>query len=165
MSRLSVFLVAVFCIIGAAAAQSGGAIEVKNAWARATPGGAENGAAYLTLEAPAGDRLTAVSTPVAKKAELHIMSMDGGIMKMRPLDGIDLAPGQETSLKPGGAHIMLMGLNRPLQAGQTFPLTLQFEKSGAREVQVHVEKFGAMAPSQAAGTMPVGGGAPPVSGH
>ncbi|HEX3953052.1 MAG TPA: copper chaperone PCu(A)C, partial [Stellaceae bacterium] len=82
---LSVFLL----FAGHAMAQTG-PVEIKDAWARATPGGAANGAAYLTVQSTAADRLTGVSTPVAKKAELHIMTMDNGIMKMRQLDGIDL---------------------------------------------------------------------------
>src|ERR1051326_1551640 len=85
-------------------------VEIIQAWARATPGKAENGAVYLTLEAPSGDRLTGLSTPVAKKAELHSMTMEGGIMKMRPLAGLDLPAGQTVTLKPGGDHIMLVGL-------------------------------------------------------
>src|SRR3954466_5412959 len=81
-------------------------VEVKNAWARATPGKAENGAAYLTIVSPTPDRLTAISTPEAKTAELHTMTMEGGVMKMRPLAGVDLPAGQPVTLKPGGSHIM-----------------------------------------------------------
>ena len=132
-------------IAGAALAQTS-PVEITDAWARATPGKAENGAAYLTIVSPVADRVTAVSTPVAQKAELHTMSMEGGVMKMRPLEGIDLAPGQPVTLKPGGMHIMLIGLVKPLQAGQSFPLTLSFEKAGSREVAVAVEKAGAMGP-------------------
>jgi periplasmic copper chaperone A len=146
-------------VAGAAAAQTG-QVEVKDAWARATPGKAENGAAYLTIVSPAADRLVSVSTPVAKKAELHTMTTEGGVMKMRPLAGIDVAPGQPVTLKPGGAHIMLMGLNRPLQAGQSFPLTLSFEKAGQREVTVAIEKPGAMGPGGQAGGMQM-----PMPGH
>jgi copper(I)-binding protein len=146
-------------IAGAALAQTG-QVELKDAWARATPGKAENGAAYLTIVSPAADRLVSVSTPVAKKAELHTMTTEGGVMKMRPLAGIDVAPGQPVTLKPGGAHIMLMGLNQPLQAGQSFPLTLSFEKAGQREVTVAIEKPGAMGPGGQAGGMQM-----PMPGH
>ena len=121
-------------------------IQVKDAWARATPGKAENGAAYLTIVSPASDRLTGVSTPVAKQAELHNMTMEGGVMKMRPLADVDLPANQPVTLKPGGTHIMLMGLTQPLKPGETFPLTLSFEKAGKREVAVAVEKTGAMGP-------------------
>jgi len=143
-------------IAGAALAQTG-TVEITDAWARATPGKAETGAAYLTIVSPAADRVTSVSTPVAPRAELHTMSMEGGVMKMRPLAGIDLAPGEKVILQPGGTHIMLRGLVKPLEAGQSFPLTLNFEKAGAREVTVAVEKAGAMGPQgQGAGNMPMG---------
>ena len=123
------------------------AVEVDNAWARATPGKAETGAAYVTLKATAGaDRLIGATTPVAKKAELHTMTMEGGVMKMRPLTGIDLPAGQPVTLKPGAMHIMLLGLTAPLHAGQSFPLTLQFEKAGTEMVDVSVEQIGAMGP-------------------
>ena len=137
---------ATLLIAGAAAAQTG-QVEVNNAWARATPGKAENGAAYLTIVSPVADRLTAISTPEAKAAELHNMTMEGGVMKMRPLPGgIDLPAGQPVTLKPGGTHIMLMGLKEPLKQGERFPLTLSFEKAGTKEVTVAIEGPGAMAP-------------------
>src|SRR5205823_7300517 len=104
----------------------------------------------LTIESAGGDRLTGISTPAAKKAELHTMSMDGNVMKMRPLAGLDLPAGQKVALKPGAVHIMLMGLSEPLRAGQSFPLTLRFEKSGGREINVVVESAGAMGPEKAA---------------
>jgi len=156
MSRKLLALAAIVLFAGAAAAQTG-SVEVKNAWARATPGKAENGAAYLTVESPTGDRLTAVSTPVASKAELHTMTMEGGVMKMRPLTGIDLPAGQPVTLKPGSDHIMLLGLKQPLRPGDSVPLTLTFAKGGRREVNATVEKAGAMGPGrdQSGGTMPM----------
>ena len=148
MKNVIAFAVAL-SIAASAMAQSAG-VEVTRAWARATPGKAENGAAYLTIESAVGDRLTGISTPAAKKAELHTMSMDGNVMKMRPLAGLDLPAGQKVALKPGAVHIMLMGLSEPLRAGQSFPLTLRFEKSGSREINVVVESAGAMGPEKAA---------------
>ena len=125
-------------------------LEINNAWAGATPGKAENGAAYVTITSPTADRLVSASSPVAKKAELHTMSMQGTVMKMRPSAGLDIPSGQPVTLKPGGEHIMLMGLNQPLRDGQSFPLTLDFEKAGPRTVTVTVEKAGAKAPGPAA---------------
>ena len=131
-------------------------VEVKNAWARATPGKAENGAAYLTIVSPVADRLTAISTPEAKTAELHNMTMEGGVMKMRPLAAVDLPAGQPVTLKPGGTHIMLMGLTQPLKQGDTFALTLSFEKAGSKQVAVAVEGAGATAPhAEGMGNMPM----------
>ena len=122
-------------------------LEVSNAWARATPGKAETGAAYLTIRSPTPDRLLSASSQAAKKAELHTMEMAGMVMKMRPLAGLDIAAGRPVILKPGGEHIMLVGLNGPLREGQSFPLTLTFEKAGTREVTVAVEKPGAAGPA------------------
>src|ERR1700730_15683980 len=85
-------------------------LDVANAWSRATPGKRANDAAYVTITSPTADRLAAASTPVAKKAELHTMSMQGMVMKMRPITGLDIPAGQPVTLKPGGEHIMLMGL-------------------------------------------------------
>jgi copper(I)-binding protein len=132
-------LAALLLIAGAAAAESG-AVEVSDAWARATPAKAETGAAYLTLKAAAGDRLVGLSTPVADKAELHEMTMDGSVMKMRQLASLDLPAAKAVVLKPHGTHIMLIGLHQPLKNGQSFPLTLRFDKAGAREVTVAIEK-------------------------
>lgn len=149
MSMKLLAFAASLLLAGGAMAQTGappGQIEVENAWARATPGKAENGAAYLTIVSPVADRLTGLSTPVAKQAELHNMTMEGGVMKMRPLTDVDLPANQPVTLKPGGTHIMLMGLTRPLKPGETFPLTLSFDKSGQREITVTIEKAGAMGP-------------------
>jgi periplasmic copper chaperone A len=119
-------------------------LEVSNAWARATPGKAETGAAYVTIQSPTADRLLSAASPVAKKVEVHTMEMAGMVMKMRPIAALDIPAGSPVALKPGGEHIMLIGLQHPLVEGQSFPLTLNFEKAGARTVIVSVEKAGAM---------------------
>ena len=74
-------------------------------------------------------------------------------MKMRPLAGLNIPAGQPVSFKPSSEHIMLMGLKQPLRAGESFPLTLDFEKAGRREVTVTIEKAGAMGPEHAGGDM------------
>ena len=156
MSLRLLAIIASLLFAGAAVAQTD-SVEITDCWARATPGKTETGGVYLTIVSPVADRVTAVSTPVAQKAGLHTMSMEGGVMRMRPLGGLDLAPGQKVMLKPGGTHIMLIGLVTPLEAGKSFPLTLSFEKAGSREVTVAVEKAGAMGPeSQGSSNMPMG---------
>ena len=140
-------VVAACLVVACVALAQTGQLEVSNAWARATPAKAENGVAFLTIRTPTPDRLVSASSPVAKKAELHTMEMAGMVMKMRPLAGLEIPAGQPVTLKPGGEHIMLMGLNGPLREGQSFPLTLTFEKAGAREVTVAVEKPGAAGPA------------------
>jgi copper(I)-binding protein len=159
MPRAPFLFAAVLLLAGTTSAQSS-SLQIKNAWARATPGKAQTGAAYLTIETAVPDRLTRVSSPVAGKAELHEMTMEGGVMKMRSLTAIDLAAGVAVVLKPGTTHIMLAGLKQPLRVGESFPLTLEFEKAGRREVNVTIEKAGAMGPSHTHGagmSMPMPG--------
>jgi periplasmic copper chaperone A len=146
IGRRLLAVAACLVVAGAVLAQTG-QLEVTSPWARATPAKAENGVAYLTIRSPTADRLLSVSSPVAKKAELHTMGMSGVVMKMRPLASLDIPAGQPVTLKPGGEHIMLLGLNGPLHEGQSFPLTLTFENAGAREVTVVVEKPGAAGPT------------------
>lgn len=148
----SLVLVSGFMLTAAVASAQTGQLAVDNAWARATPGKSDIGAAYVTIHSPTADRLVAASTPVAKKAELHTMEMSGMVMKMRPISSIDIPAGQSVSLAPGGMHIMLMGLKQPLKAGQSFPLSLTFAKAGTCTVNVAVEKVGASGPMPA-GTM------------
>jgi periplasmic copper chaperone A len=149
MSMKFIVFAAGLVIAGAALAQPS-QLEVNNAWARATAGKQDTGVAYATIQSATADRLVSASTPVAKKAELHTMSMQSMVMKMRPLAGLDVPAVQPVTLKPGGDHIMLLGLTHPLREGQSFPLTLEFEKAGPRTVTVTVEKAGAAGPGPAA---------------
>src|ERR1700754_3488725 len=125
MFALRLILVAALGFVpGIASAQSAGKVSVETPWARASAG--TTGAAYFTLknQGDADDRLVAVSTPAAGKAELHTMTMEGDVMKMRPVDGIPVAAHGTAELKPGGLHVMLMELKAPLKQGESFPLTL-----------------------------------------
>jgi len=116
-------------------------LNIDHPFARATPPGARAAGAYLTVENKGAtpDRLIAASSPVAGIVEVHEMAMDGGVMKMRVIPGIDIKAGSKVDLKPGGYHIMLMELKQPLKNGDRFPLTLTFEKAGKIEVSVWVE--------------------------
>ncbi len=122
-----------------------GALTIGDTWARASAGPAKAGAAYVTITngGAEADRLIAAAAPVAKKAAVHTQMMQGGIMKMRPVVAVEVNPGEPTVFMPGGLHVMLMGLKAPLVEGDTFPLTLTFEKSGAVEVRVRVLGVGA----------------------
>ena len=146
--RIVVVTAAVFGLLAssAGAQQSGGAPrpDVKDAWARASFG--PTGAAYfsVTNHGGAADRLVALRTPVAAKAELHEDKIDNGVMKMRLLKSLTIASGQSVVLKPGTDHVMLTGLKQPLKQGESFPLTLTFEKGGDVQVMVRVEGAGAM---------------------
>lgn len=106
---------------------------------RPTPNGRDVTACYLTLTSSIDDRLVAVSSPDAAKGELHEMTTEDGIMRMRELpDGLALPAGQAVRLQPGGDHIMLMGLTRPLAAGDTVSLTLTFEHAEPQGVRATV---------------------------
>jgi copper(I)-binding protein len=142
-------LVAALLMVAVGAAAQTGSVEVRDAWARATPAKADIGAIYLTLETQIPDRLTGLSTAVASIAQLHTMTMEGGVMKMTRVAALDLPAGQPVKLEPGATHIMLIGLTDRLRPGQSFPLTLYFEKAGKREVTVSVEKAGSMGPEKA----------------
>jgi len=124
-------------------------IKVETAWARASAGESKTGAAYLTLHnmGTQPDRLLSVATPVAAKAEMHNHIMVGNVAQMRPVDAIEVSPGSPTVLQPGGLHLMLLDLKAPLKAGQSFPVTLTFEKAGKVEANVAVQGLRAPAPT------------------
>jgi hypothetical protein len=124
-------------------------LRIGHAFATPTPAAAPTGAVYLSLEnrSRAGDRLLGASTPRAKRVELHAMSMAGDVMRMRELDALDIKAGQKLDMRPGsGFHVMLVELAAPLRAGDRFPMTLRFEKSGAVKIEVVVEQPQAAAP-------------------
>ena len=126
-----------------------GQLEIGHPYARATVPGQPAAGAYLSIEnkGSAPDRLVGVSSPVAKSGEIHTMAMEGNVMKMRELDGgLEVKPGQKITMQPGnGYHLMLMGLSKPLQAGEKVPATLTFEKAGKVEVTFNVEDRNAAA--------------------
>lgn len=115
------------------------ALKVDGAWARPTVQGQNAGGGFLRITGgAAADRLLSASAGVARTVELHSMAMEGDVMRMRQIDGIAVGAGQAVELKPGGMHLMLMGLSRPLKNGDSFPLTLRFEKAGEVKVEVKV---------------------------
>ncbi len=128
-------------------------IRVDQGFARATMGKQMHGAAYVQIEnqGKTDDALVSASSPAAAKVELHTMSMEGDVMKMRALDQLEIKAGQKIEMKPGaGHHLMLMGLKNPLKAGDSFPLTLNFRKAGKVETQITVQE-GAMSGKPASG--------------
>jgi copper(I)-binding protein len=113
--------------------------HVQDAWARPTVQGQTVGGAYFRIDGgPAGDRLLAISVDIAQSVELHTMRMDGDVMRMRQLDSVDVPAKQSVEFKPGGMHVMLIGLKTPLKVGNNFPMTLRFEKAGSVSVNVRV---------------------------
>lgn len=125
-------------------AQETKSLQIEKAIARATVGKQANGAAFLQIDNKgADDALLSASSPAASRVEIHTMSMEGDVMKMRALPQLDLKGGQKLEMKPGaGAHIMLLGLKKPLVAGDKFPLTLNFRKAGKIDTTVEVVDMG-----------------------
>jgi hypothetical protein len=140
---------------GAAGAQTYtiGAIEIGNPWARATPKGAPVAGAYMTItnKGAEADRLIGISSPVATQVEVHQMSMNNGVMSMRPVPGgLEIKPGETVVLNPESFHLMLMGLKQPLTQGERMKVTLDFAKAGKIDLDYAVESMGAQGPSAAA---------------
>jgi len=122
-----------------------GDLSIDDAWSRPAPVEGATGVVYLEIEnkGKEPDRLVAAKTPVAENTELHESTEEAGVAKMRPLaDGIKVPPNSEIKLKPRGMHIMLLGLKQKLEEGQSFPMTLTFEKQGDVGIEVEVKSGG-----------------------
>lgn len=140
--RRAIPLAAMLLAASPAVSQNSG-LEIAHAWSRPAPAG-RVGVAYLTVtDSGAPDRLIGASSPVAGRVELHQSTTVNGVATMRPVDGLPVAPGAPAVLAPGGYHLMLRDLKRPLAAGQSFPLTLEFAKAGALTTTVTVAPLGA----------------------
>jgi copper(I)-binding protein len=121
-----------------------GNLQVEQAIARPSFPGQPSGAVYLSIEnhGKKPDHLVSLSSPIAQSAQIHTMSMDGNVMKMREVTAIELKPSSKMVMQPGnGYHIMLIGLKQPIKLGDQFPLTLNFEKAGKLNVSVTVEEM------------------------
>lgn len=125
-----------------ASAATTGPIAVENAWTRETPSLAINAPVYMILinRGREADRLMSASSDTAEKVELHSFRVENKVTKMRPVDTIVVNPNIPVILRPAGLHIMLMGLKHSLEANQTFPLILHFQKAGDIEVEVTVKE-------------------------
>ena len=149
MNRFAILLAGMLAISAGAAGANDykvGALEIDNPWSRAVPRGATVAAGYMTIKNTGSepDRLVGGSTPVAGKFEVHEMSMDKGVMKMRPVpDGLEIKPGETVELKPSSFHIMMTGLKQTIQKGKPFKASLTFEKAGPLDVEFTVEGVGA----------------------
>ena len=159
MTRISFLAAALIAALLTVPAQAetvtAGSLKISAPWARATPKGAGVGGGYLTITntGTTPDRLIGGSTDIAKTFEVHEMSMDNGVMKMRMLPkGLEIKPGETVTFKPGGYHLMFMGLKHQLMQGQHFKATLEFEKAGKVDVDFAIEGIGAQAPGGAAGS-------------
>ncbi len=123
-------------------------IEVTAAWARATAGASQNGAAYVTVTNRGPDTaIVRANAAVADRVSLHTHQMDGDVMRMRPVERIDLPSGADVTMAPGGLHIMLIGLVEPLNEGDQFPLTLELADGQVITSTVMVGSVGSMGPA------------------
>ncbi len=143
-----------------AASYKVGALQITQAWSRATPKGADVAGAYfkITNTGTTPDRLIGGSSPVAGRFEIHQMTMENGVMKMRPVQsGLEIKPGESVELKPGAYHVMMLDLKQPLNKGDHFKATLKFEKAGSVDIESNVVGVGETpadaAPSQSGGGM------------
>ena len=140
----SAVLISACVAAGLAAAQE---VAVSKAWVRGAVAGQNATGAFMELTAAADSALIGAASPLAKSAEIHEMVMDGNVMKMRAVTKVDLPAGKAVQLAPGGYHIMLMGLSKALNKGDTVPLELTVQgkdqKTSKLRVRAEVRELGA----------------------
>jgi periplasmic copper chaperone A len=134
VSHAAALAALVLCMTAQAQAQ----VKIDKAWARPTVPGQQGGGGFMTMQSPVADKLLSGSTPAAERFELHTMAMEGDVMKMREVKAIELPAGQKVELKPGGLHVMFIGIKEPLKVGSKVPVTLKFEKAGEVKVEFDV---------------------------
>jgi len=143
-------VIAIFALPAFAQDYKVGSLEIGKPWTRATPPSAQSGGGFLTItnKGTTPDRLVAVRSAAANKAEIHEMKMDGNVMRMRELEkGLEIPPGATVELKPGSYHLMFMGLKAPFAKDAKIPATLVFEKAGSVDVELSVAAMGAASPA------------------
>jgi copper(I)-binding protein len=151
--QFTVFLTAV---VPAAAAgdYDVGTIHISQPWSRATAKGATTGAGYMTItnKGAAPDKVSCISDDASALCQIHSMTMEGGVMKMRPVEGgLEIKPGESVMLKPGSYHVMFRDLKHPLEQGASVKVTLKFEHAGTIDVDYPVLALGAAAPGASSG--------------
>lgn len=115
------------------------AVEVKDAWTRATAPGQKAGGVFMQLQSAQGATVVGAQSPAASLVEIHEMAMDGNVMRMRAVPKLELPAGQKVELKPGGYHVMLIDLKQPLKKGEKVPVTLRVEGKDRQVQDVKVE--------------------------
>jgi len=157
-------LATLLLLLPMAASAEPASIKVEQVWSRAAVVGHEGVAYMIITNAGPTDALTAVSTPIAATADLHQTINDNGVMKMRPVQSLPIDAGKTVTLAPRGYHIMLTNLKQTLKEGDSFPITLTFQKAGKITATAKVEQAGATsAPSSGASdhmNMPMSGSKP-----
>lgn len=149
MKAAFLFLAVVVTAFSPLPSRAAGGITIENAYSFAVAPGARSAAAFMTIVYPPSadgttipDRLMRVETPVAGRADMHTVLIEDNAMAMRKVDVLPLSPMGTMTFSPQGAHIMMMELRQPLVAGETYPMTLVFEKAGPVEIAVPVRAPG-----------------------
>jgi copper(I)-binding protein len=141
MNRLVKLAILSFALIAAMSAYAD--VSVSDAWVRATRPAQKVGAAYMTLQSPEDTTLVKIESPAAGTVEIHSMTMNDGVMKMRMLENLPLSADKPVELAPGGYHLMLFDLKKPMQAGETVQFTLHFKdkngKTSTTQINVPVK--------------------------
>ena len=142
---IKVFALVAFVVFASTSVRA--EVSVQNAWVRATPGAAKVTAGYAVIvnSGPKADRLLAVSISDAAMTEIHQSMESGGIMKMDALNGLDVPAGGRVEMKPGGYHLMIMGLTRPLKVGEGMNVIFKFRDGGDVAVAAKVAPLSAQA--------------------
>jgi hypothetical protein len=148
-------IAAIFALLGLAGLLAGppaaraadvtvGALTISKSWMRVPPKGATVAGGYLVItnKGSAPDRLIGGASPIAGAIEIHEMKMEGGVMKMRALEALEIKPGETVEFKPGGHHVMFMGLKQHPAAGGSVRLELKFETAGTVGVDLEVRGLG-----------------------
>ena len=143
---MRVWLTLLLCLSLPAWAQ----VSVEQPWSRATPPGAKIGVGFMQLKnaGAAAERVVGVNSPLAGRVEMHVTTREGDVMKMRQVESFEIPARGSFELKPGGTHLMLMDLRRPLKQGEKVPLTLRLEKGGELQIELTVEALGARRPAR-----------------
>ena len=136
---------------GAAAAE----LHVDQPWVRATVAGQQASGAFMTVTSSTDARLVGVESPAAGLSEIHEMAMQDNVMRMRAVEGLALPAGKAVELRPGGYHLMLLDLKKPLEAGQSVQVTLTVEDAQGKRQRIDVQ----------AQVRPLGGQGARMHGH
>lgn len=143
MHRISVmlagFLLSMSALFSTSAVAADTGVSVSNAWSRATAPGQSSAGVWFSITSKEDAKLLAASSPLAGTTQLHTMSHEHGMMKMRAIESLDLPAGKAVELAPGGNHVMLLDLKQPLKAGDHVPLKLSVQFADKRKVTLEVE--------------------------
>jgi periplasmic copper chaperone A len=125
-----------------------GDIQVRHAWSRATPPGAQIGVGYMEIRnrGTQPDRLVSASTDIAKRVEMHVTTREGEVTRMRQVESFEIPARERFVLRPGASHLMLVELARPLKQGERVAMKLRFERAGEMQIEVEVQELGARHP-------------------